>query len=71
VFWNSLKKTSRHTSRRTFRRFMQHMEHVTRFYHHAVGLRSDDVTARSFVLHELSNLGRNSPPPPMENILTP
>jgi len=52
-----------HTARRTSRRFMQNNEHVTRFYLHAVGLRIDDVTARAFVLHELSNLGLNSPPP--------
>ena len=46
---------------------MQNNEHVTRFYLHAVGLRIDDVTARAFVLHELSNLGLNSPPQ-MENV---
>ena len=49
---------------------MQNIEHVMRFYQHAVGLRSDDVTPRAFVLHELSNLGLNffHPPPQMENV---
>ena len=40
---------------------------MSRFYQHAVEQRSDDVTARAFVLHELSNLGLNSPPQ-MENV---
>jgi len=34
-------------------------KHVTRFYQNAVGLRSDDVTPRAFVLHEFPNLGFN------------
>ena len=46
-----------HTARRTCRRFLQNIEHVTRFIQHAAGgLRIDDVTPRAFVLHELSNL---------------
>ena len=57
------KKIRCHTARRSSRRFMQNNEHVTRFYQHAARLRIDDVTALAFVLHELSNLGLNFPPP--------
>ena len=43
MFWNSVMKKC-HTARRTWRRFMQNNEHVTRFNQHAVGLRRDDLT---------------------------
>ena len=52
-------------------RAKKNYQHVTRFYQHAVGLRSDDVTPRGFVLHELPNLGFNFPFFKWKTFLTP